>query len=258
MNTLIWNKIAAALLLALLLYKGIEIYAEGAFEVAEPETKAYVVEGLELAAPEVVVAAPQPAPEEDVMALLATASAEQGKRIFRRCQACHDASQDGGHKIGPNLFAVIGAAVARHDDYRYSKALASHGGTWDFALMNDWLASPAGAIAGNKMIFGGMPRAGDRAALIAYLNSASNSPLALPAPVPAPEQAEEAPRSPAATLEDVMADDATAPVTAQMEDGGETAAEDSEQDAVPSREESAGESGEENAVEDSEAEEGGG
>lgn len=194
MNTLIWNKIAAALILSLLLYKGIEIFADGAFEVAEPATRAYVVAGLEAAAPE-PVAAPEevaPAPADDIMALLAVASPEQGKRIFRRCQACHDVSQDGGHKIGPNLYGVMGAAVAQHDDFRYSDALAGQGGNWDFAAMDAWLTSPAGVVPGNKMSFGGMPKAGDRAALIAYMNSNSDAPLALPAaPAVAEEAAEE-------------------------------------------------------------------
>lgn len=186
MNTLLWNKIAAALLLALLLYKGIEIFAEGAFEVAEPGTKAYVVEGLEVEAPEIAVVAEPAALPQDIMALLAVASPEQGKRVFRRCQACHDVAQGTGHKIGPNLFAVMGAPLARHGDYRYSDALASHGGTWDFTLMDDWLSSAAAAIPGNKMSFGGIPKAGDRAALIAYMNSNSDTPLALPAALPVP------------------------------------------------------------------------
>ena len=190
MNALARNKIIAALIIALLLYKGIEIYAEGAFEVAEPQVKAYVVEGLVAEEVEAVVAAEPVAPPEGVTALLAAASPEQGKRIFRRCQACHDTSQGGAHKIGPNLFAIIGAPVAQHGDYRYSDALAGHGGNWDFALMDDWLASPAEAVPGNKMSFGGMPKAGDRAALIAYLNSQSDNPLALPVAAE-PEVAEE-------------------------------------------------------------------
>ncbi len=193
MNALAWNKIIAALIMALLLYKGIEIYAEGAFEVAEPQIKAYVVESLVVEEVETVVAAEPVAPAQDVMSLLAAASPEQGKRIFRRCQACHDVSQGGAHKIGPNLFAIIGAPVAQHGDYRYSDALAGLGGTWDFALMDDWLASPAEAVPGTKMSFGGMPKAGDRAALIAYMNSQSDNPLALPVALPVaaePEAAE--------------------------------------------------------------------
>lgn len=192
MKIMDWNKIAAALLLALLLYKGIEILAEGAFEVPEMETKAYVVEGLEVAEPEMAEAAPEEvaAPAAGVMALLATASPEQGKRIFRGCKTCHDENQGTGHKIGPNLFAIMGAPVALHADYKYSDALAGHGGTWDFALMDDWLVSPADTIPGNKMTFRGLPKAGDRAALIAYLNSMSDNPLELPA-APEPEVMEE-------------------------------------------------------------------
>lgn len=191
MDALRLNKIAAALLISILLYKGIEMYAESTFEIPEMETKAYVVAGLEveeLAAAEVVAEAPAPA--DDIMVLLAVASPEQGKRVFRPCQTCHDANQDAGHKIGPNLYGVMGASVAQHADFSYSSALTENGGSWDFALMDAWLTKPADAIPGNRMSYGGMRKARDRAALIVYLNSQSDSPLPLPSPVSAVPTAE--------------------------------------------------------------------
>lgn len=206
MNAPEWNKIIAALLLSILLYKGIEMFAEGAFEVAELETSAYLVAGLEVEAPVAAEAAAEVAPEEDIMALLAVASPEQGKRAFRRCQACHDANQGTGHKIGPNLYGVIGAPVAQYADYGYSSALADHGGSWDFATMDAWLAKPAEAIPGNKMTFAGMPKAGDRAALIAYLNGQSDSPLPLPVPAPAPVLVAPSTSTVSDAVEDAMTD----------------------------------------------------
>jgi cytochrome c len=59
-------------------------------------------------------------------------------------------------------------------------------------------------MAGNKMSFAGITKPEDRAAVIAYLNSKSASPLPLPA---AP--AEEAPAAEAAPAEEVA--EATAP-----------------------------------------------
>jgi cytochrome c len=218
-----WNKIIAAFILALLLYKGLDILAESAFEIPEMETTAYVVEGLVVDEPEAAEATPEPeaAPATDLMALLAVASPEQGKRAFRRCQSCHDANQGTGHKIGPNLFAVMGAAVAQHGDYKYSSAMAGHGGTWDFALMDDWLASPAAAIPGNKMTFAGMPKAGDRAALIVYLNSKSDNPLALPVPAPVAPEPEAAEDVTEAADEDAV----TEAVEGVMDEAGDEAAE---------------------------------
>lgn len=249
MNALAWNKIIAALIIALLLYKGIEIYAEGAFEVAEPQVKAYVVEGLVVEEVAEVVAAEPVAPAQDVTALLAAASPEQGKRIFRRCQACHDVSQGGAHKIGPNLFAVMGAPVAQHGDYRYSDALAGHGGIWDFALMDDWLASPADAVPGNKMSFGGMPKAGDRAALIAYLNSQSDNPLALPVVVPVAPPVAAEPEAAGEVIEEAIED-------AALEEAAEGAvvedampAEEAAVEATQVVEEASGEASEEPATE---------
>ncbi|MCH8860983.1 MAG: cytochrome c family protein [Proteobacteria bacterium] len=236
MNALAWNKIIAALILALLFYKGIEIYAEGAFEVAEPQVKAYVVEGLVAEEVEAVAVAEPAAPVADIMALLAVASPEQGKRIFRRCQACHDASQDGAHKIGPNLFAVMGAPVAQHSDYRYSDALAGHGGTWDFATMDDWLASPAEAVPGNKMSFGGMPKAGDRAALIAYLNSQSDNPLALPVAPPMAAQPEAAEEVIEEVIEEMIEEAIEEAVMEEVEAVGEAAEAVEEAVAVPDEE----------------------
>jgi cytochrome c len=59
---------------------------------------------------------------------------------------------------------------------------------WDWDNLWGWLKSPKAFMAGNKMSFAGITKPEDRAAVIAYLNSKSASPLPLPA---AP--AEEAP-----------------------------------------------------------------
>lgn len=186
MDALRINKIAAALLIAVLLYKGIEILAESAFEVPELETKAYVVAGLEVDEPDVSGAAPEAEVIIDLATLLASASPAQGERVFRGCKACHDVTRGSGHKIGPNLYGVMGASVAQYADYNYSGALADHGGEWSFELMDAWLASPADTVPGNKMTYRGISKPGDRAALIAYLNSNSDNPLEVPAPVSAP------------------------------------------------------------------------
>ena len=38
--------------------------------------------------------------------------------------------KDGGNKIGPALYNVVGRAVGGVSDYKYSKALAGYGKNW--------------------------------------------------------------------------------------------------------------------------------
>ena len=73
------------------------------------------------------------------------------------------------------------------------RAAADHGGNWDFANLNDWLASPKKFASGTKMSFAGLGSAEDRANLIVYLNAqGSNVPLPA-APAAAPTEAAAAP-----------------------------------------------------------------
>lgn len=115
--------------------------------------------------------------------LLVNASAEKGARQFAKCKSCHNVDKGGRNGTGPNLYGILGRSVASAEGFRYSAALSEHGGTWDFAQMDAWLTSPKVAIPGNNMSFAGINKADQRADLIAYLNSNSDTPLALPAVV---------------------------------------------------------------------------
>ncbi len=105
---------------------------------------------------------------------VATASgdAAKGEKLFRRCKACHIADQSGTHKIGPNLFAVVGRGIGVAEGYKYSKALIGlQGGTWDAAALDAWLTNPKAFAKGTKMSFPGFKKPTDRADVIAYLES---------------------------------------------------------------------------------------
>jgi len=121
-----------------------------------------------------------PSGEGTVPALLASADAGDGKKIFRKCKACHTADKGGRHKVGPNLWDVVGRAKAGAGGYRFSGVLAGLGGTWTFADLDAFLARPKAFAPGTKMTFRGVKKAADRAALIAYLRSLSDSPKPLP------------------------------------------------------------------------------
>ncbi len=111
--------------------------------------------------------------------LLAAASADKGKSVARKCSACHSLKKGGKNKVGPALWGIVGANKAR-SSFRYSKALKAAGGTWDYAALNGFLKSPRAYLPGNKMTFPGIRGDSDRAALILYLRSLSDSPPALP------------------------------------------------------------------------------
>jgi cytochrome c len=127
--------------------------------------------------------------------LLATADIAKGEAAFAKCLSCHTIAAGGANGIGPNLHAVMGAAIGSHvPGFAYSDALKTHGGNWTWENMDAWLKSPKAFAAGTKMSFAGLGKAEERAALLLYLNAqGSNLPLpAAPAAEAAPAEGGEA------------------------------------------------------------------
>ena len=113
------------------------------------------------------------------MALLASANASEGKKVFKKCASCHSISKGGKNKIGPALWGVIGRQVGTVTDYKYSKSLIAYGKKWSFEEMNGFLIKPKEWIPGTKMAFAGLKNEKDRASLILYMNSQSDQPLSI-------------------------------------------------------------------------------
>ena len=181
------NKIAAAMLVALILAMVSGILAEKLIKPTMLAKPVYEVAGApEAAAPS--AAAEKPAGPEPIGPLLATASADAGKNDTKICAACHTFDKGQPNRIGPNLYGILGDEIA-HDrgNYDFSAALkkAGAGKTWTPDLLNDWLYKPQDFAKGTKMTFVGLPKAKDRADVIAYLNALSDSPKPLAAAAPA-------------------------------------------------------------------------
>ena len=128
--------------------------------------------------PSAVVAAPvEPA---DLGTLLASASAEAGQKVFRKCKACHTVGKGGPNRVGPNLWDIVGGGVAGRQGYGYSGALKDKGGQWTYEDLDRFLAKPKDFAPGTKMTFAGLKKAEQRAAVIAYMRMLSDSPKRLP------------------------------------------------------------------------------
>jgi cytochrome c len=174
------NKIIAAILLTALIVIGIGKFADVLFHVDKPKQSAYKIEGLDKAISEVDDKDIKVKEEINISQLLAMGDLSHGEKIFKKCSACHMVASDGKNMIGPNLWGVIGRKTGSASDYKYSKSLASYSKEWSFEEMNGFLIKPASYIKGTKMAFAGLRKEKDRASVILFLNSKSDSPIPLP------------------------------------------------------------------------------
>ena len=106
-----------------------------------------------------------------IESLIAEADAAKGKKLFKKCGACHTTDQGGKNKVGPNLWNIVGRGVASIDGFNYSDAMASRGGEWSVTALNEFLANPKGTVPGTKMSFSGVKKDGARANLLLFLQS---------------------------------------------------------------------------------------
>ena len=194
------NKVASAILVALLLIFGLPQIADALFGGhggGHGELHlAYPIEFETGAAP-----AEAGAPEADLGTLLANASPEAGERRAGICKSCHTFNEGGANGTGPNLWNVVGRPVASHEGFNYTNALKSFGGEWTYEHLDQYIENSQGYVPGTAMVQR-FPKAEQRADILAYLHTLSSSPVPFPEPVaPAAEPAGEAaaPEAPAET-----------------------------------------------------------
>ena len=171
------NKIIAAILVTVLLVFGIGKISDIVFHVKKPDIKGYKVE-VKVGSATATLASTES--QVDISALLAMGSVDHGKKVFKKCSACHSIKKGGRNNIGPALYNVLGRNMGALEDYKYSKALIAFGKDWTFQEMNSFLIKPASYIKGTKMAFAGLKKEKDRASVILYMNANADSPLQLP------------------------------------------------------------------------------
>jgi len=174
------NKIAGTFLGTLLFAMSLHVLASILFAPKKP-----AIPGYDLPVPQEEAAAaagPAPAAAEPLPVLLAKADPGKGQASARKCAACHDFTKGGPNKVGPNLYGVIGRPVASHPGFNYSAALKSKGGQWTYEEIDKFVHNPKGYAPGTTMAFAGIPPATERADLLSYLRTLSDSPPPLPTP----------------------------------------------------------------------------
>jgi cytochrome c len=110
----------------------------------------------------------------------AAGDAAKGKELFTtKCGICHQVGPGAKTLIGPELNGIVGRKAASVADFpSYSagmKKLGDSGWVWTEENIDKWITDPKAMIPDSMMAlaFQGVPDAGERADIIAYLKTLS-------------------------------------------------------------------------------------
>ena len=106
---------------------------------------------------------------------LADGDAVRGKKVFKKCKACH-AIKAGKHKIGPSLHGVVGRKAGTAEGFKRYKGLRGAEWVWDAAILDAYLIDPKKYVKENNkkrkssMVLK-VKKKKDRDSVIAYLKT---------------------------------------------------------------------------------------
>ena len=194
------NKIIGAILGTLLFVMGVGFLAEAIYEPGHGTGPGYALPAPAEGDGNGDTGGPAAGPV-DIGTLLAKADPKAGEAAAKKCGSCHDFTEGGPNKTGPNLYGIVGEKIADVPGFAFSDALKAHASeSWDYAKLNQWLISPKAFAPGTKMTYAGDKDDTDRANIIAYLSTLSKSPVPFPAPAaPAAPAASSSEAAPAAS-----------------------------------------------------------
>ena len=159
----------------------VSIASEGIFHSEAPEKEGFAIIAEE-GGDEGGTAGSEPA-EVDLKPLLASADAAAGETVFKKCASCHTPENGGANKVGPNLWNIVNRPIASHEGFSYSagmKTFAGENPNWDYDHLSFFIEAPKKHVPGTAMGFVGIKKPDERANLLAYLRTLSDSPAPLP------------------------------------------------------------------------------
>ena len=104
-------------------------------------------------------------------AAFADGDAVAGAKVFKKCAACHVATE-AKNRVGPHLVDIVDRPMASVEGYKYSKAMTEYAAevpTWTEEALDAYLRDPRGVVKGTKMAFAGLKKDDEVANVIAYL-----------------------------------------------------------------------------------------
>lgn len=129
------------------------------------------------------------------MPALADGDAKKGKKVFKKCKACHMVGEKAKKRVGPPLNDLFGRKAAGFEGFKYSKVLVSMGEAglvWNEETVAGYLKNPKKwlkakapeldlkcADVGNcrgKMAFGGLRKDKQIKNVIAYMKQFDQTP----------------------------------------------------------------------------------
>lgn len=182
-----WNAAAGCVLATALGIMGLRELSHMTFETEALKSGGFIIEPAE-EAPAADAAADAPKLKPDWGTLFTEAALPgliaEGDKVHKVCMSCHSVEKGGPNQTGPALWSVMGRTAGTHAGFAYTDAMKGYGKPWGLDNMYDYLENPKAYVPGTSMSFAGLKKQEDRVAIVAYLRSLSDSPIAIPAPDP--------------------------------------------------------------------------
>jgi cytochrome c len=96
-----------------------------------------------------------------------------GAQVFAVCSACHALDSVAPQREGPHLKGLFKRRTAAQAGFPYSPAMKKADWVWSAAMLEKYLQAPKRVVPGTTMTFPGLKNPLERAALVCYLQSAT-------------------------------------------------------------------------------------
>lgn len=92
-----------------------------------------------------------------------------GEKAFKKCGICHTVGEKAKNGVGPMLNGLDGRTAGTVEGFRYSPANKNSGIVWSEAEFREYIKNPRARIPGTTMVFAGIKKDDEIAALWSYL-----------------------------------------------------------------------------------------